>query len=277
MLATWIISLFPEHRCYVEPFGGAGSVLMRKSRSNAEVFNDLDGDVVNVFRVLRDPRSAARLRRQLELTPYSREEFLGSYRRARSDAPIERARRRIVRSAMAFGTTAGKVNRVGFRATPWRSSGSSGTNDWATYPEALVDFTARLRGVLIENRPAIEIIEQQDGPDTLFYVDPPYPQSTRTAIRSPCDRHRAYSHDMTDDEHRALASVLHGVRGFVVLSGYRCDLYDRELYSDWSSVEQKALADGGVARTEVAWLNPRCRAALDGSLFSGIGSSTGGS
>lgn len=270
LLAPWLISLFPEHRVYVEPFGGGGSVLMRKPRSYAEVYNDLDGDVVNVFRVLRNPRTAASLRRQLELTPYSREEFFACYEPVRSSSTIERARRRIVRSGMAFGTSSGKANRTGFRATPWRSGGYNGTDDWVSYPQALEAFTARLRGVCVEHRPAVEIIEQQDESEVLFYVDPPYPHSTRSAIRSPSDRERAYAHDMTDDEHRALAAVLRRVKGYVVLSGYRCDLYDRELYPDWESRERATLADGAASRTEVAWLNPRCAAALAGGLLSGV-------
>lgn len=267
-IAPWVIAHFPPHRVYVEPFGGGASVLLRKARSYAEVYNDLDQEVVNVFRVLRDPVAAAELRRLLELTPYSRVEFWQAYEQ--SEDQIERARRRIIRSFLAFGTTGGKRNRSGFRAAPWRA-GSNGTavNDWVNYPDAIERFTQRLRGVLIECRPAVEVIRQQDTPETLFYVDPPYPLGTRSSVRCPSHNERAYAHDLTDDDHRALADVLRGCAGAVVLSGYPCPLYDEELYPDWTRVERVALADGARRRTEVLWLNPRAAAGVQGHLFDG--------
>lgn len=267
MLAPWIIGHFPAHRIYVEPFCGAGSVLLRKPRSNAEIVNDLDDEIVNVFEVLRDPAAATRLRELCALSPYSRTEFERAYQP--TEDPIEKARRRIVRAAMAFGTTSGKKNRTGFRATPWRGSKkgyrhgrSNGVKDWATWPLAIASFTERLIGVCVERRPAIDIIRQQDGRGVLFYCDPPYPHSTRTAIRSPSDRERAYAKDMSDDEHRELARALHQARGYVVLSGYSCDLYDEELYRGWRRIEREALADGARTRTEVLWLNRACAEAL---------------
>jgi DNA adenine methylase len=265
ILAPWIIGHFPPHRVYVEPFGGAASVLMRKPRSYAEVYNDLDDEIVNVFQVLRDPGEAARLRGLLELTPYSRTEFFRSYEQT-SD-PIERARRRIVRALQSFGTTSGKLNRTGFRATPWRSGGSNGVADWSSYPQALESLTRRLQGVCIECRPAAEVIAQQDAPEVLFYCDPPYPHSTRSAIRWPSDRERAYGRDMSDDDHRALAEQLRAVRGMVVLSTYESDLY-RELFAGWRVERRETLADGARARTEVLYLNPaavsaRAQATID--------------
>lgn len=97
--------------------------------------------------------------------------------------------------------------------------------------------------------------------------DPPYPLSTRKIGNPYCGK--GYRHEMTDDDHRALAAQLHGLRGMVVLSGYACDLYDRELYADWARVEKATHADGARDRTEVLWLNPACAAALDPSLFRG--------
>ena len=101
-LAPWIISVFPEHRIYVEPYGGGASVLLRKARSYAEVYNDLDGEVVNVFRVVRDHGPC--LKEKLYYTPFSRDEFKRSYEE--TDDPIERARRTIARSFMGFGSNA---------------------------------------------------------------------------------------------------------------------------------------------------------------------------
>lgn len=255
-LAPWIISFFPPHRVYVEPFGGGASVLMRKPRSYAEVYNDAWGAVVNVFRVLRDPAKAELLCRMLALTPYSREEFLSSYPDARDD--VESARRTILRSLAGFGSASTNGEYVtGFRANSHRS-GTTPAHDWAHYPAHVRSFTARLAGVCIENRPAVEVVVQQDSPETLFYVDPPYPHSTRSMQR----RNAAYAREMTDDDHRTLAEYLRAVSGMVVLSGYPCELYDCELYPDWERHERAHLADGAQKRTEVVWLNPACSAAL---------------
>lgn len=259
-LAPWIISHFPEHRVYIEPYGGAGSVMMRKEPARAEVYNDLDEEVVNLFTVLRDRTAAARRGEQLRLTPYSRLEFFRSYQP--TEDSVERARRRIVRAAMAFGTSSGKRNRTGFRATPWRTNGATGVQDFVTYPDALELFTARLRCVSIECRPALEIIAQQDELAALFYIDPPYPHATRSAIRCPSDRERAYLHDMTDDDHRRMAEQLHQARGMVVVSGYASDLYDVELFPAWQRETRRTNADGGRGRTEVLWLNPACSEGL---------------
>lgn len=266
-LAPWVIGFFPPHRVYVEPFGGAASVLMRKPRSYAEVYNDLDAEVVNVFRVLREEASATELTRLLVLTPFSRDEFEEAYTRA--DDPIEQARRTIVKSFMGFGSGAihdTRENGMRTRAstskasTGYRSnctrSGTTPAHDWSGYPAQIALFCKRMRGVVIENRGATKVCEQHDTPETLHYVDPPYPMSTRG------DTGKDYRHEMTDDDHRALAAALHNVAGMVVLSGYPCALYDDELYRDWARHERPHLADGARPRTEVVWLNPACSRAL---------------
>ncbi|HEY2497324.1 MAG TPA: DNA adenine methylase [Candidatus Angelobacter sp.] len=251
-LAPWIIEHFPKHRIYVEPFGGGASVLMRKERSYAEVYNDLDGEVVNVFRVLRDPRKSVVLEHKLRLTPWSRVEFQEAYRRSKND--VEQARRTVVKCFMGFGTTAMRKSRTGFRAKPYRDT-QSGVKDWTNYPAVLSVFTQRLFGVTLENRSALDVIAMQDAPDTLFYVDPPYTQSTRSSLNGGTNMFRAYSYDMTDTQHRELAKLLHSVKGMVVLSSYKCGLYDKELYAGWYRITRQHLADGGRKRTEVLWLN----------------------
>jgi DNA adenine methylase len=256
-LAPWVISQFPPHSIYVEPFGGAGSVLLRKPRVQAEVYNDLDSEIVNVFRVLRDQHTGQALISALTLTPWAREEFLGSYES--TDDPVERARRLIVRCCMGFGSSSRRKNRTGFRARAWRRN-TTGPSDFANLPPALLPVIERLRGVCIENRPALELIAQQDDPATLFYADPPYVQTTRSSMRWPSDNDRAYAHDMSDHDHRALAELLHQVNGMVVLSGYACPLYD-EIYGDWARTSTAALADGAIPREETLWFNPACAAA----------------
>lgn len=251
-LAEWITSHFPPHRVYVEPFGGGGSVLLRKPRSYAEVYNDRWGDVVNLFRVLRDQEQACRLAQLLELTPYARDEFMATYEPDSGD-PVEDARRMIFRSLAGFGSAAASRSHVtGFRGSSNRS-GTTPAQDWRNYPGHVPDFIDRLRGVVIENRAAADVIAQHDSPETLFYVDPPYPHSTRGFRR----RNAAYAFELTDEDHEQLAGVLHAVSGMVVLSSYPCDLYDG-LYRGWQKIEIGTHADGANDRIEVLWLNPAC-------------------
>jgi DNA adenine methylase len=250
-LAPWVIEHLPAHRVYVEPFGGAASVLLRKARSYSEVYNDLDGEIVNVFRVLQDPENRTLLHERLLLTPFAREEFELSYRPAEDG--IEQARRTITRSFMGFGSAAATGHQTGFRANSNRS-GTTPAHDWRNYPDCLEAFTERLRGVVIEHRRAEDVMAQHDGTETLHYVDPPYPLGTRTLKGHYAS---AYRHELTDADHRELAAVLHSLAGMVVLSGYPCALYDEELFPDWRRVERQAHADGARDRTEVLWLNRR--------------------
>lgn len=246
-LADWIISHFPKHRVYVEPFGGAGSVLMQKDRSYAEVYNDLDGELVNMFAVARD--RGFELARVLELTPFSRDEYRLSF--AVSEDPLEQARRTAIRSMMGFGSNALCRNiQSGFRSNSNRS-GTTPAHDWRNYPEALVAIIDRLRGVVIENRDATEVMERHDGPTTLHYCDPPYVHETRSAK---VHGHHGYSYEMTDGQHASLCAFLLGLEGAVIVSGYANDVYE-ENFHDWRRIERPALADGARDRTEVLWLN----------------------
>lgn len=259
-LAPWIIEHFPPHRIYVEPFGGAASVLLRKRRSYAEIYNDLDAEVVNLFRVLRDPEQASALLRDLELTPFAREEFKVSYER--SDDPVERARRLIILSFMGFGSNAhamGGADRrgrtTGFRANSSRS-GTTPAQDWRNYPDALPALIDRLRGVVIESRDAVEVMLQHDNPSTLHYVDPPYLPETRAPSNKYDLKYRMYRHELDVEGHHRLLEALCGLTGHVVLSGYPSALYDAAL-TGWHRFERAAYADGARRRTEVLWLNPR--------------------
>lgn len=257
---AWIASHFPPHEVYVEPFGGAGSVLMRKEPSAVEVYNDLDDELVTVFRVLRDPTSALELERRLRRTPFARREFEHAYAPAPDD-PIERTRRAIVRAYMGFGSASFTAKHAtGFRTYSKRLDRLP-CKDWANYPDQIGAYVARLAGVIIENRPAAAVIEAHDRTEALHYVDPPYPLATRGCARGVRQK---YPHDMSDDQHRELAAVLRAVKGAVVLSGYPCDLYDVELYADWHRVERKVFADGARRRTEVLWLNAKAAGTVIG-------------
>lgn len=257
-LADWIISHMPTHKVYLEPFGGAGSVLLKKPRSYAEVYNDLDHEVVNLFRVVRCQGEA--LKSALQLTPYSRAEFEASW--YPSDDPLEQARRTVVRSFMGFGSAAVTLGRLpnnpkrgeapgtGFRSNSNRS-GTTPSHDWANYPCALEGIIARLQGVVIENRPAESLISTHDSTETLIYADPPYVSATR-------DPGNDYAFEMTEQDHIELAQQLNEAKGMVLVSGYASELYDRELFSGWYRVERAAHADGAAKRTEVLWLNKKC-------------------
>jgi DNA adenine methylase len=270
-LAPWIISHFPPHRVYVEPFGGAASVLLQKPRSYAEVYNDRWDDVVSIFRVLRDPDQAADLERRLRLTPFARVEFdaidEASFRVV--EDPVERARLLIFRTFSGFGSNAHSLRRkTGFRGTCDRA-GATPAHDWANYPNVIDAMVDRLRGVVVENQDAAAVMRRHDGPDALHYVDPPYPHSTRS-MANPYDlKYGGYAFEMTDTEHEDLAEVLGSLKGMVVLSGYRCAMYDR-LFDGWRRAEIETHADGARDRTECLWLNPACVAALGhGPLFEG--------
>jgi DNA adenine methylase len=267
-LAPWIISFFPEHEVYVEPFGGAASVLLQKPPAKSEVYNDIADEIVNVFRVLRDPGTAARLARLVELTPFARTEFELSYKS--SDDPVEQARRTVIRSFMGHGSGAVYTKHAtGFRTGIRGPRKQSAAGDLLTWPDAVQAFVDRLRGVSIESRDALYLMARCDGPHALFYVDPPYPHSTRGNARGVRQK---YTQELTDGDHRRLATVLRDLEGMVVLSGYPCDLYDDELFAGWERHTRVAMADGGRKRTEVVWLNPVCSTALErgrGGLFAG--------
>lgn len=242
----------PPHRTYVEPFGGAASVLIRKPRAYAEIYNDLDGDVVNLFEVLRCPDRAAQLAHLIGLTPFARAEFDLTYEIC--DEPVEAARRLVSRSFMGFGSTAVALRRrTGFRADSNRS-GKHPARDWAGMPDAVLALSERLQGVVIENRPALDVMARFDGPETLLYVDPPYVHSTRSGKRIAGALEHAYSHELGDDDHRELLAWLGQCRSMVMVSGYRNEIYDAAL-ADWTRVEIEALADGARKRVECLWVN----------------------
>ncbi|WP_456267686.1 DNA adenine methylase [Kushneria sp. AK178] len=262
-VADWVISHFPPatlYDTYVEAFSGSASVLMRKPRSQYEVYNDLDSEICNVFRVLRDPSQAERLTELLMMTPYSRDEFDLTYREESSDS-IEQARRTLFRAASGFGSASATKGRTGFRG--FSGSEGRGVNPadyWARYPQHIAAFCERLTGVVIENRPAIDVLRDRDGERVLHYVDPPYVTSARVMEANA----RYYRHEMTDDQHIEMIKAVQGLDGFVVLSGYATDLYADRLQG-WQMLNRDVTAGGNrgtVKRTECLWLSPRVSDAL---------------
>lgn len=245
MLAPWIIGHFPTHTHYLEPFFGSGIVLLNKPPSAHEAVNDLDHNVVNLFRVVRE--HGEELAERLELTPWARAEY-ELCKHELSEDSIEQARRFVVQCWQGYGSSAGG------RGAGWKHGGQNGaaqmvTKLWRTVPDRVRAVIERLRDVEIDSRPALEVIERYGTPATLIYADPPYPMSTRNGKLYTCDA-------MTDADHLALLDSLDAHPGPVVLSGYRCQLYDERL-AHWQSVETQATAEKGNTRTEVLWLNAK--------------------
>lgn len=250
----WLLPLLPEARHYCEPFAGSGAVLLNREPSALETYNDLDGEVVNFFRVLRnDPE---RLARAIALTPFSREEFHRAIAAPQGDlaepgGALERARRFYVRARQArtgLAQTATLGRWANCRDTS-RAGMSGVVSRWLGGVAGLPEIGARLIRVQIENRPAADVIRLYDGPDTLFYCDPPYLHTTRGDSR-------AYGFEMDEAEHVSLAAVLHGCRGKVALSGYRNALMDR-LYGDWRrfDAESRQCHSAKTPRRESLWMN----------------------
>lgn len=245
-LGKWIIEQFPEHDCYVEPFGGGGSVLLQKERSYVEVYNDINKLVVNFFRVLREKPDE--LINAIELTPYSRQEFIESQEYV--DDPVELARRFYIWSWQGRGR-GGVVEKGAWRFMSRNTRKKTPSDDWCNNQHLWL-VVQRLKRVQIECDDALKVIKRFDDKNTLFYVDPPYVPETRGSRWSKT----AYANDYTVDDHVRLADVLHSVEGKVILSGYHSGLYDG-LYGDWEQIEKQGEKDSTVGERktiECLWM-----------------------
>lgn len=247
---AWLLPHLPETSQYCEPFGGSGAVLLNRNPSKVETYNDLDGEVVNFFRVLRNQKK--QLIEAIGLTPFSREEFaIACETPPPKTSNLERARRFFVR-ARQVRTGLAQTASLGRWANCKNTSraGMSGVvSRWLGSIERLPEIAERLMRVQIENRPALELFKLYDDPNTLFYCDPPYVHNTRGDSK-------AYGFEMNDEDHRRLASVLHEVKGKVALSGYASGLYE-SLYQDWYRIEAPAKMCHSIKKTrsEVLWVN----------------------
>lgn len=248
---AWLLPLLPKCHHYCEPFAGSGAVLLNRAPSPIETYNDLDGEVVNFFRVLRDEKD--KLVESIGLTPFSREEFALACKLDPKLPPLERARRFYVR-ARQVRTGLAQTASLGRWANCKNTSraGMSGViSRWLGAIEDLPLIAERLLRVQIENRPAADVIRLYDSPDTLFYCDPPYVHDTRGDAK-------AYGYEMTNQEHAELAQVLNKVRGMVAVSNYQCDLMD-ELYPPpkWHKTRSGARTNHATKgiRIEVLWTN----------------------
>lgn len=247
-LAQWIISFFPEGYekiVYLEPFLGSGAVFFNKRPGTVETINDLNGDVVNLFRVLRDRPED--LKRVLDLTPYSREEYDLSFDPC--EDPLEQARRFIVRTTQAIGA---RLN----EKSGWRNHKQMKIGDtackWGGITDTIDIASKRLRGsttnlVQMERMDALRLIERYDSTDVLMYLDPPYVRSSRKSGR-------LYTHEMDDSDQIKMLDLICRSRAKIVLSGYPSELYDTYL-SGWRSFSAVSQTTSGEKATEMLWLN----------------------
>lgn len=246
----WLLPQLPECHHYCELFGGSAAVLLNRVPSPVETYNDLDGEVVNFFRVLRNHK--AELVEAIGLTPFSREEFLIACGKPdRRISNLERARRFFVRARQVrtgLAQTA-SVGRWANCKNTSRSGMSGVVSRWLGSVEQLPNIAKRLLRVQIENRPACEVIELYDSKETLFYCDPPYVHAARGDSK-------AYGFEMSNEEHRVLASRLESIQGRAAVSGYRCKLYD-QLYKNWTRIDGPAKHCHSVKqeRRESLWIN----------------------
>lgn len=240
-IANWICEYIPDHEVYLEPYFGSGAVFFNKVPARIETLNDIDGNVVNYFSMIRN--HPEELAVQLEMTPYSRDEYYRACEIKSNETDIERARKFAVRCWQGFGCS--NLYRNGFRSSQ-QSRSPHTTKEWRNLPERLLAATERLKNAQIENLPALELIKRYDTPDVFMYIDPPYLHGTR--------KNYLYRYEMEDEEHIELLEHLAGHPGKVLLSGY-----DNEMYNDmlpgWRKVQKKTQAEAGIARIETLWMN----------------------
>jgi len=241
-IAEWIVSFFPEHHSYLEPFFGSGAVLFNKPRSNIETVNDLNGDVVNLFRWIReDPEKLAQ---QVFLMPYARDVYEWAFQPSKDS--LERAVKMLVKMQMGHGFRM-TGEKVGWKIDIQGREKAYAAGQWCALPDVIRQAAERLRGVQIENRPAVEVIRRFYFPNVLIYADPPYLMETR------CGRQQ-YSHEMTDADHVKLLEALRDHPGPVLLSGYESGLY-QEVLSDWHKETISSTDQKGRPRVECLWMN----------------------
>lgn len=248
-MANWITSFFPTHHSYLEPFFGSGAVLFNKARSNIETVNDLDGNVVNLFECIRE--NPDKLARYIHYTPYAREVYEKAFTQQIPEDRFEKALMFYIRLNMGHGfRTNGE--KVGWKNDVQGRERAYASQDWCNLPKKILQAAERLRGVQIENRPAIELIPRFNYENVLIYCDPPYMLETRHGKQYRCE--------MTDEEHEELLKILLNHKGSVMISGYDTELYN-DMLKGWHKKEKTAYSQVCSKKQEILWMNfePNCQ------------------
>ncbi len=241
-LANWIISHFPKHHSYLEPFFGSGAVLFNKPRSNIETVNDLDNNVVNLFTWIKD--DPERLAYEIYYTPYARQVYEDAYTAVPGNS-LEKAVNFCIKLNMGHGfRTNGE--RVGWKNDIQGRERAYALQGWHNLPDKIIQAAKRLREVQIENRPAIEIISRFNFESVLIYCDPPYMLKTRHG--------KQYRYEMNDSDHEELLKILLMHKGPVLISGYDTELY-KDMLDGWISEEKIIYTQSRSKKKEILWMN----------------------
>ena len=243
-IASWIIRHMPPHHSYLEPYFGCGAVLFAKQPAPIETVNDLDGEVVNFFRVIRDPERREKLQDRIMYTPYARQAY-GEAAREDPEDPVERAACFAIKSMQGHGF---RMNGdCGWKKDVYGRESAYAVRYWNELPESIAEMAIRLKQVQIENCPALELIKAFDHENVLMYLDPPYVWSSRTGRKQ-------YRHEMSDQDHIELLETITSSKAKVMISGYDCELYDFYL-GNWKKVQVAARAQDNRRRVETLWMN----------------------
>lgn len=243
-MAYWIISKFPAHRSYLEPFFGSGAVLFSKPRSDIETVNDLDGEVVNLFQWIR--RDPERLANEIRWTPYARDVYEGAFAGMKTEQDsFRRAVNYYTYMMMGYGFRT-NGNKTGWKIDLQGREKAYAANMWCNAPDRIMQAAERLRGVQIENRPAVQLIRRFNFPNVLIYADPPYLMETRFG--------ELYRMEMTEQDHLELLECLLQHKGPVLLSGYRSEIYCETL-KGWNMETITVRNQRADAAEECLWMN----------------------
>lgn len=242
-IAGEIVARIPEHHTYLEPFFGSGAVFFSKEPSRIEMINDLDNNVPNLFRCIRDDPD--RLARIVATTPYSRHEYERAFTSNEEQDNFQRAADFLTTCWQGHGFRTNGY-RVGWKNDVHGRESMYALRNWYNLPEVILETAERLRCVQIDNRPALEIIKRFNYPDVFMYIDPPYILGTRTA--------KQYKHEMTDADHEELLDALKSSEAMVMISGYESELYDSML-KGWHKEQFRSNAEYGGNRVETVWMN----------------------
>lgn len=241
-MARHIISRFPRHHSYLEPFFGSGAVLFNKPRSNIETVNDLDNNIVNLFECIRE--NPEKMAGMIYMTPYAREIYEKAYEEVPKDK-FKAALNFYIKLNMGHGfRTSGE--KVGWKNDVQGRERSYASQDWCNLPNKIIQAAERLRGVQIENRPAVELIRRFNYENVLIYCDPPYMLKTRHGKQYRCE--------MSDSDHEELLKVLLCHKGFVLISGYDTELY-QDMLGGWNRYEHTVYSQTNSPRREILWMN----------------------